>query len=109
MSENHQIETIDLGGGLGIDYSQDLVLKISEYSKLVTKYFGNYDCNIIFEPGRRIVGNAGILIAQVICIKSNVFTLSDDVSNPPKSKKETKLKSRSALKFCSKCWQLRLY
>ena len=84
MSENHKIETIDLGGGLGIDYSQDLVLKISEYSKLVTKYFGNYDCNIIFEPGRRIVGNAGILIAQVICIKPGIekqFVVLDAAMN----------------------------
>ncbi len=69
MSENHKIETIDLGGGLGIDYSQDIVLDILEYNKLVKKYFSSFDCNIIFEPGRRIVGNAGILIAQVICVK----------------------------------------
>ena len=84
VSEKHNIETIDLGGGLGIDYSQDIVLNISEYGKLVTKYFSNFDCNIIFEPGRRIVGNAGILIAKVICVKPGIekqFVVLDAAMN----------------------------
>ena len=61
---------VDLGGGFGIDYSgKDKTLNLIKYSKLVEKFAKKINCKIIFEPGRSIIGNAGILISKVQFIK----------------------------------------
>ena len=67
---NYNFEYIDLGGGMGIDYNHDRSkLDLSKYSKEIEKFLKKNNCKIIFEPGRSVVGNSGILITKVIYIK----------------------------------------
>jgi len=61
---------VDLGGGFGIAYKKsDRKIKLKNYSSLVEKFKKKYNCNIIFEPGRAIVGNAAILVAKIQYLK----------------------------------------
>ena len=61
---------IDLGGGMGISYSnKEKKLNLKKYSQLVEKFMKNKNAKIIFEPGRVIVGNAGLLISKILYIK----------------------------------------
>jgi diaminopimelate decarboxylase len=70
--DGHTIKRLDLGGGLGIPYEKDKSappLPV-EYGKMVRKVLGHLDCEIEIEPGRLIVGNAGILVSSVLCVKN---------------------------------------
>ena len=61
---------VDLGGGFGITYKKnDQKLNLKNYSKLVEKFKKKYNCNIIFEPGRAIIGNTALLVAKVQYLK----------------------------------------
>jgi diaminopimelate decarboxylase len=63
---------IDLGGGMGISYSdKEKNLDLNQYAKLVNKFIKNKKIKIIFEPGRSIIGNAAILVSKIIYIKKN--------------------------------------
>jgi len=63
---------IDLGGGMGISYSKkEKKLNLNQYAKLVKKFIKDKKTQIIFEPGRSIVGNTSILISKVIYIKKS--------------------------------------
>ena len=67
---DHSFEYIDLGGGMGIDYKNDKkVLNLKKYSLSIQKFLKKNNSQIIFEPGRSIVGNIGILISRVTYIK----------------------------------------
>jgi diaminopimelate decarboxylase len=69
---NHKFEFIDLGGGMGIPYEQNnKKLNYQKYNIAIKKFLKNHKSKIIFEPGRSIVGNIGILISKVIYIKEN--------------------------------------
>ena len=69
---NIHLENIDIGGGLGIKYTdEDLEPDLQEYSALVKKILGHLNCRIIFEPGRYIVGNCGILVTKVLYKKTS--------------------------------------
>ncbi len=69
---NIHLENIDIGGGLGIKYrDEDLEPDLQEYSALVKKILGHLNCRIIFEPGRYIVGNCGILVTKVLYKKTS--------------------------------------
>ena len=69
---NYKFEFIDLGGGMGISYSEaDKTLNYRKYSLTIQKFLRNHKSKIIFEPGRSIVGNIGTLISKVIYIKNN--------------------------------------
>ena len=64
---------IDLGGGFGISYSsKEKRIKLNNYSNLVNKFKKKYNCNIIFEPGRAIIGNTGILVSKIQYIKNSI-------------------------------------
>ena len=65
------IKDLDLGGGLGITYDQEQVPHPSEYAKAIIDASKDINCTFILEPGRVIVGNAGILITEVLYTKSN--------------------------------------
>jgi diaminopimelate decarboxylase len=70
--DGHKIKRLDLGGGLGIPYEKNKSappLPV-EYGKMVRKVLGHLDCEIEIEPGRLIVGNAGILVSSVLCVKN---------------------------------------
>jgi len=65
------IKYLDLGGGLGITYDQEDVPHPSEYAKAIINASKDINCTFILEPGRVIVGNAGILVTEVLYTKSN--------------------------------------
>ncbi len=68
---NHRFEFIDLGGGMGIPYDNNKKLNYNKYNNAIKKFLKNNNSKIIFEPGRSIIGNTGILIAKIIYIKKS--------------------------------------
>jgi diaminopimelate decarboxylase len=70
-SDGHAIDHIDLGGGLGIPYRVDNNPPPlpDAYAEIVRKHVGTLGMKVMFEPGRLIVGNAGILVSEVIFVK----------------------------------------
>jgi len=70
-ADGHAISHIDLGGGLGIPYREDNEPPPDPdaYAAIVKRATQNLGCKLIFEPGRLIVGNAGILVTRVIYLK----------------------------------------
>ncbi len=69
---NYKFEFIDLGGGMGISYKDNNKrLNYKSYNTAIKKFLKNHNSKIIFEPGRSIIGNIGILISKVIYIKKN--------------------------------------
>ena len=69
---DHKFEFIDLGGGMGISYNADNKrLDYNKYCLAIKKFLNYHNSKIIFEPGRSIVGNTGILISRVIYIKKS--------------------------------------
>ncbi len=69
--EGIEIRYLDLGGGLGITYDQEEAPHPSEYARTIIDASRDLNCTFIFEPGRVLVGNAGILVTEVQYIKSN--------------------------------------
>jgi diaminopimelate decarboxylase len=69
--EGIAIRYLDLGGGLGITYDQETPPQPSEYARAIVDASKDLHCNFIFEPGRVIVGNAGILVTRVLYTKEN--------------------------------------
>ncbi|NTV42495.1 MAG: diaminopimelate decarboxylase [Syntrophobacteraceae bacterium] len=63
------IRFLDLGGGLGIVYDQETPPHPQEYASAIMEELSGLDCTLIFEPGRVIVGNAGILVGKVLYTK----------------------------------------
>src|SRR5438034_71465 len=70
-SDGHTIAHVDFGGGLGIPYHPDTPTPPAPdaYAAMVKRVTHNLGCTLIFEPGRMIVGNAGILVTRVIYVK----------------------------------------
>lgn len=69
------IRTIDLGGGLGVPYAvEDAPPPPAEYGQLVAEMFGDFGAEFIFEPGRLICGNAGMMVTQVLYVKQAAHT-----------------------------------
>jgi diaminopimelate decarboxylase len=85
--DGHKIEHIDLGGGLGIPYREGddpESFHPLRYAEVVKRRLGNLGCRLIFEPGRLIVGNAGILVTRVLYVKngeSKRFVIVDAAMN----------------------------
>ena len=71
-ADGHNIRRLDLGGGLGIPYARDNQAPPlpSEYGAMVKRTLGHLDCEIEIEPGRLIAGNAGLMVSEVIYVKS---------------------------------------
>jgi diaminopimelate decarboxylase len=69
--DGHRIEHLDLGGGLGIPYRDDNEPPPdpAAYAAMVKRATRGLGCRLIFEPGRLIVGNAGILVTRVLYLK----------------------------------------
>src|SRR6267154_3266678 len=70
-ADGHTIAHIDFGGGLGIPYQPDTPTppEPTAYAAIVKRAMRGLDCTLMFEPGRLIVGNAGILVTRVIYVK----------------------------------------
>jgi len=85
-ADGHSIAHIDLGGGLGVPYKADNAPPPSpaDYACVVRKHVGDLGCQLIFEPGRLLVANAGILVAEVIYVKhgdGKTFVIVDAAMN----------------------------
>jgi diaminopimelate decarboxylase len=69
----HKITRLDLGGGLGIPYrAEDDPPHPEVYAKMVREVAADLGCRLIFEPGRLLVGNAGLLVAKVLYVKKGL-------------------------------------
>lgn len=85
-ADGHHIEHVDIGGGLGIPYKLDNnpPPNPEAYSKVVKNQLRGLGCKIVTEPGRLIVGNAGILVTEVIYVKDGgdkTFVIVDAAMN----------------------------
>ena len=69
--DGHTISHVDFGGGLGVPYYEDRAAPPEPvaYAAMVKRVTHNLGCTLMFEPGRMIVGNAGILVSRVIYVK----------------------------------------
>ncbi len=67
--EGHRIEHVDLGGGLGIVYNDELPPPPEDYGRAVLEVTKDLNCTVLLEPGRVIAGNAGILVTRVVLTK----------------------------------------
>ena len=84
--DGHDILHVDFGGGLGIPYYEDRAVppEPSAYAAMVKRVTHNLGATLMFEPGRMIVGNAGILVARVIHVKhgdGKTFVIIDAAMN----------------------------
>ncbi len=86
--DGHAIESIDFGGGLGIPYGDDADDMTSpgprDYAAVVKAATNDLGCRLIFEPGRVIVGNAGVLVTRVLYVKHGAtrrFAIVDAAMN----------------------------
>jgi diaminopimelate decarboxylase len=70
-ADGHDVSHVDFGGGLGIPYHRDREAPPAPdaYAAMVKRVTHNLGCTLMFEPGKLIVGNAGILVARVIHVK----------------------------------------
>ncbi|HEV8389593.1 MAG TPA: diaminopimelate decarboxylase [Dongiaceae bacterium] len=78
------VERIDLGGGIGISYRDEPTIGLEDYAVLVKELIVPLGTKIEIEPGRSIVGNAGLLVARVINVKEGVsrkFVIVDAAMN----------------------------
>ena len=85
-ADGHTISHVDLGGGLGIPYRDDNEPPPdpAAYAEVVKRATRGLDCKLIFEPGRLIVGNAGILVTRVLYLKrgeAKTFVIVDAAMN----------------------------
>ena len=85
-ADGHTISHVDLGGGLGIPYRDDADVPPDPkaYAAIVKNATRGLGCKLIFEPGRLIVGNAGILVTRVIYVKrgeAKTFVIVDAAMN----------------------------
>jgi len=69
--EEMEIHYLDLGGGLGITYEDEEPPHPMEYASNILEEIKGFGCTLILEPGRVIVGNAGILVSKVLYTKEN--------------------------------------
>lgn len=84
--DGHRIEHVDIGGGLGIPYKDDNTPPPlpDAYADTVKRQLRSLNCKIVTEPGRLIVGNAGILVTEVIYLKDGgdkAFVIVDGAMN----------------------------
>ena len=85
-SAGHDIRFADLGGGLGVPYDRDMPHPPgpAEYGAMVARITADWDVRLVFEPGRLIVANAGVLLSEVIRVKPGVgdpFVVVDAAMN----------------------------
>ncbi len=73
-ADGQAIDRIDLGGGLGVPYERDKIPPTpADYGAMVERVTKGWDMTLMFEPGRVIVGNAGLLLTRVIWVKPGVI------------------------------------
>ncbi len=83
-NDGMEVPSLDLGGGLGVDYSTGESADLDGFGQLVTRLFGNRKLSLGFEPGRFIVAEAGVLLTRVIYTKDGTdktFIITDGAMN----------------------------
>jgi len=83
-SQGHRIEYLNMGGGFGIHYRKQEALPASAFAEIIVPGVKRAGCKLILEPGRFIVGNAGILVTRVIYTKESGgkhFVIQDGAMN----------------------------
>lgn len=85
-ADGHNIRHLDLGGGLGVPYrgTNDVPPHPDEYAAMVKATLGHLNLKYVLEPGRMIVGNAGVLVSRVIYVKDGTekhFVIQDAAMN----------------------------
>ena len=84
-AQGDAVTHMDLGGGIGVPYKADEVFPSpAEYGAMVARVTGNWGVTLMFEPGRVITGNSGVLVTQVVRVKPGVsapFVIVDAAMN----------------------------
>jgi len=83
-ADGHRIDRFDIGGGLGIVYADETPPSIADFLAVVRRETDGLGCALTFEPGRRLVGEAGVLVSEVILVKpgvSKTFVIVDAAMN----------------------------
>ncbi len=83
-ADGHRIDRFDLGGGLGIVYAEEQPPSIASFLAVVARETAGMGCELTLEPGRRLVGEAGVLVSEVILVKpgvSKTFVIVDAAMN----------------------------
>jgi diaminopimelate decarboxylase len=79
-----EVRRLDLGGGLGITYDRETPPEPADYAALVAELLGPLGCELVLEPGRCLVGNAGVLVTRVVRVKEGIthrFVIVDSGMN----------------------------
>ena len=82
--DGHRVDRFDIGGGLGIVYADERPPSIADFMAMVARETSGLGCELTFEPGRRLVGEAGVLVGEVILVKpgvSKTFVIVDAAMN----------------------------
>jgi len=83
-ADGHAISRLDLGGGLGIVYHDEKPPAVADYAALVAEITRDLGCHITLEPGRALVGDAGVLVSRVLHVKDGLhrrFVILDAAMN----------------------------
>jgi diaminopimelate decarboxylase len=83
-TEGIHLEHIDIGGGIGIRYRDEQTIDLGEYARSIARLRGNRSLRVLLEPGRFLVGNAGVLLTQVNYLKPGAeksFAIVDAAMN----------------------------
>jgi len=83
-AEGIRLEHIDVGGGLGIRYRDEQIIDPTDYARAIGRLRGDRPLKLVLEPGRFLVGNAGILLTRVGCLKPGAarnFAIVDAAMN----------------------------
>jgi diaminopimelate decarboxylase len=79
-----ELKIVDIGGGLGIQYNEETAPEPSEWAGVIGPVINKTGCKLILEPGRSMVGNAGVLLTKVLYTKTNgdkTFVITDTGMN----------------------------
>jgi diaminopimelate decarboxylase len=71
LAEGFPLRTIDLGGGLGIDYGSDAPPRIAEFAAMVVPLVEALSLTVLLEPGRSLIARAGVLLTRVVVVKES--------------------------------------
>ncbi len=83
-ADGHAIERLDFGGGLGIRYADETPPELDAYAAVVKRAAAGLGCHLLLEPGRVLVGNAGVLVTRVLDVKEageRTFVVVDAAMN----------------------------
>jgi len=78
------VTRLDLGGGIGVDYEGGGAIAPADYARAVSETVGNLGCELVFEPGRMLVADAGLLLTRVVRVKdtgARRFVITDAAMN----------------------------